>query len=95
MKKGGEAMASRVKPGANTGRPHLEVRHADLERVGPKDRWKSRCPVCGEGVLTVRRNELTLEIERWDACLLCGQRFQYMDIRAMRGAPRRGLTRRN
>jgi hypothetical protein len=59
-----------------------QVRHADLERFGDSV-YKSQCPVCKEGLLLVRRDQETFQLLREDACSLCGQRFEYLDIDGM------------
>lgn len=64
---------------ANLYNERMRVRHADLERSGDSA-YRSKCPVCKEGVLLVMRDPETLTLVRYDFCALCGQPFEYLDI---------------
>ena len=72
----------KTEAGTNFDKPVIEVRHAELQRVGDSA-YKSACPVCGEGVLAVRRHPVTFELLELDTCLLCGQQFRYLDIKGI------------
>jgi len=63
--------------------PVQEVRHANLKRFGDSV-FKSVCPACREGLLLVRRDEETFDILAEDTCILCCQRFKYLDIKELR-----------
>lgn len=67
--------------GVNIGKKPIHVNHEDLKRVG-ESAFKSECPVCKDGILTVLRNPVTLELSKSDNCLLCGQSFVYDDTPA-------------
>jgi len=64
--------------------PAIFIKHSELE---PKDDliFRRDCPKCNKGVLPVRRNRETFELEAEDMCILCGQKFIYQDIKEMRG----------
>lgn len=70
--------------GKNIGKPSLEVRHADLQRSCEESIYRSKCPVCPEGVLLVRRHHRTARLEKEDRCVFCGQAFIYLDIDKLR-----------
>jgi hypothetical protein len=57
----------------------VNVRHAELERLSGKSRFKSVCPVCGEGVLIVMRGP-GFRLRREDRCGHCLQPFIYDDV---------------
>jgi len=65
--------------------PAMEVEHY---RLDPADRlsnkWASACPVCGDGMLMVRRDPQSRVLQDIDNCLLCGQVVIYADIAQMR-----------
>jgi len=63
--------------GKNIGNPPIKIEHSKLEREG-ESMFQSKCPVCKEGYLLVRRNPSTLKIEKHDYCVLCGQEFEYI-----------------
>lgn len=58
--------------------PVRAVRHAELERVSASA-FRSRCPVCKEGLLLVYRDSETMKLSRWDVCTRCAQGFEYVD----------------
>lgn len=73
-----------VEPGSNIGKPIMQVNHFELNPLDDRpNRWMSECPLCG-GVLTVTRDSKTYEIQPYDLCRLCGQRFEYLDVEDMR-----------
>jgi hypothetical protein len=64
----------------NMDKPVIEVNHKDLERFSEDSPFKSKCPVCKEGILL-----LGLDLENWkfreyDRCVGCGQQVKYKDI---------------
>lgn len=74
--------------GENVGKPPISVRHSKLKRFSEESYFKSICPACPDGVLLVRRNEKTFDLEKLDLCVACGQAVLYEDIgklRAMEG----------
>ncbi|MHA1469721.1 MAG: hypothetical protein ACTSSP_04075 [Candidatus Asgardarchaeia archaeon] len=71
--------------GVNINEPAVEVKHAELKRLAHTESlFRSECPVCKIGVLLVRRDQETLEITAEDMCILCGQKFVYVDIEDLR-----------
>jgi uncharacterized protein (DUF983 family) len=60
------------------------VNHADLERFGDESDYRSKCPVCKEGILLVERDPVEGHLKAKDLCRTCGQRFIYIDIEQMR-----------
>ena len=70
-------------PPINLNTSPIEVRHCDLMRLAHSV-YASFCPVCEQGVLPVRRDRKTMELENVDICLYCGQRFVYIDIERLR-----------
>lgn len=69
----------------NLSRPTVSVLHSELTRSGDSA-YKSDCPVCKEGILSVSREEGTMRLVRTDFCRLCGQTFRYLD-RSIAGEP--------
>jgi len=65
--------------GINISRPVLVVSHTKLIRSGDSP-YRSVCPVCEKGVLLMKRNDKTFELEKEDNCILCGQRVLYDDL---------------
>lgn len=59
--------------------PIIQVWHNSLTRWDEDSAYKSLCPICHNGQLLVHRLSITLEIMRYDSCISCGQRYQYMD----------------
>ena len=58
----------------------MPIKYSDLERV-QEGFYKSKCPVCHEGVLPLSRDLSNKgKIIEHDTCLLCGQRFRYIDF---------------
>lgn len=66
--------------GTNIGKPRLKVKHADLKRLENDSMHKSICPECNEGFLLMIRDPETYTLRNYDACILCGQQFEYTDI---------------
>jgi len=65
----------------NIKKPIKKVKHQDLTRFNPENSiFKSICPVCKKGILLVGRDQMTFDILTNDVCVLCGQRFIYIDI---------------
>lgn len=62
----------------NLNKTLIRVAHDELERWDD-GAYKSKCPACEEGLLLVRRDHKTLELERLDQCVSCGQQFYYTD----------------
>jgi len=75
-----------VKAGENAEKEVLRVRYSDLERYDSESIFKSSCPACKKGVLLVRRKKGYIGVLAEDNCILCGQRFVYLDER-IRGEP--------
>lgn len=71
----------------NLDKPVLEVLHAALKRWGGSF-FKSKCPACGDGLLMVRRDNVTLVLQEFDNCVACGQQVRYLDIKEMRDRER-------
>lgn len=64
----------------NLNKPVLEVWHADLERLTPRSPYRSKCPVCPDGGLLIRRQpEPPYALLCYDNCVLCGQPVKYLD----------------
>lgn len=66
--------------GINIGKPVIDVSHAELKRSNDSSDYKSMCPICHEGVLLMKRNLQTLQLEEDDRCVLCGQSVHYNDL---------------
>ncbi len=66
--------------GINLGKPVIQVRHSELERLDDESLFKSQCPECKQGILLVRRDPRTFKISNIDRCLLCSQLFEYQDL---------------
>jgi hypothetical protein len=73
----------------NFGNPVMEVLHSKLSRLDPESEYRSRCLRCDEGMLLVHRDSITLEIQAEDHCILCGQRYRYLDMDVLRAGPKR------
>lgn len=64
----------------NLEKPILEVRHTDLERLTPRSPYRSKCPVCPDGGLLIRRQEgPPFALLCYDNCVVCGQPVKYLD----------------
>lgn len=68
----------KVLAGENLNKPIQRVRHADLQRVSTESPFRSWCPVCDQGILLVRREDLPgTRLCKLDNCSMCGQLFLY------------------
>lgn len=65
--------------GINMFAPQITVRHSELRRVDDSE-YKSCCPACKVGLLLMRRNPHSFNLESKDNCVLCGQMVEYTDI---------------
>lgn len=63
----------------NSELPPVEVRHQDLERFDDSE-YKSKCPVCENGMLLMERDMVTLKLKSRDICFSCGRRVIYTDL---------------
>ena len=66
--------------GINIDRPTIKVKHSELERSN-HSMYRSNCTKCESGILLVRRDLETGELSEFDNCLLCGQKYQYTDMK--------------
>lgn len=66
--------------GINIENPIIKTKHRRLTRATKHSLYRSKCPVCKKGVLLMTRQLRTLELSKYDICILCGQRFEYTDI---------------
>jgi hypothetical protein len=59
--------------------PIIRIKHSSLTRSGESP-YRSHCSECGKGFLFVNR-ELSepFNLRRDDHCILCAQRFWYLD----------------
>jgi hypothetical protein len=62
----------------NLRNPPQHIKHTELRRTG-ESAYRSVCPVCGKGVLFVRRDQESLALVNLDGCVICGQTFIYTD----------------
>lgn len=58
----------------------LPIKHSALHRL-KGSAFKSDCPICRDGVLTMVRDASTSKLRREDRCLRCGQEFIYTDAK--------------
>ena len=65
--------------GININKEPITVKHSELTREGDS-MFRSTCPVCKEGMLLVKRDQLTFEVLTEDRCVLCGQQVIYSDL---------------
>lgn len=70
--------------GKNINELPIHIEHVKLTRCNDESRFRSNCPVCKEGVLVCMRHSETFILVAKDTCSLCGQRFIYDDINALR-----------
>ena len=68
--------------GENFNKEILKVKHSELQRVGDSI-YRSLCPICRKGILLMQRNKVTFKLSNYDNCVLCGQRFEYIDIESI------------
>lgn len=69
--------------GCNLKEPIMKVKHSELSRISENSAYKSECPKCETGMLVTLRDK-AFQIKKFDHCLLCGQRFEYLDIDDLR-----------
>lgn len=69
----------KVKVGENYRKLPLSVRWTQLERASGDSAFRSECPVCGQGLLLVRRTSNLENFSCYDNCITCGQTFVYED----------------
>ncbi len=63
----------------------IKVKHSQLSRLaGSNSTFVSACPKCPDGLLLLRRDIKTLELQELDLCIGCGQEFLYEDIAQLR-----------
>ena len=63
----------------NINKPTIKISHKKLKRIG-NSAYRSKCPICKEGILLVQRNQKTFELLKLDRCILCGQSFEYTNL---------------
>lgn len=63
----------------NYDKPPRKLSHASLTRVGDESPFRSKCPVCPNGVLLVQRDQKSFALQNLDSCVVCGQRVIYTD----------------
>jgi hypothetical protein len=66
----------------NLDEPTVDVKHSELKRFG-QSMYTSECPKC-KGLLLVGRDSTTFELQEYDRCVLCGQKYRYLDIKDLR-----------
>jgi len=71
---------SEYKGPVNAEKPILDVLHSELQRYSDSSMYKSKCPVCEEGLLLIGRNQENHKLLEVDYCVLCGQHVRYLDI---------------
>lgn len=67
----------------NSNKTPLYVNFYELERYDDSS-FRSNCPVCHSGLLTMIRCSDTGQLLQQDNCVLCGQLFIYNDIDLVR-----------
>ena len=66
--------------GKNIKAPVKKVKYSALSRAD-QGGYKSICPECGKGLLLMIRDpNRGFKLKAEDYCVLCGQRYEYMDI---------------
>ena len=68
----------------NINEPAYHIAHKDLERYDDRSAFRSVCPVCEKGILLVRRDASTMQLEEDDYCTHCAQHIIYSDIDELR-----------
>jgi len=58
----------------------LNVKHKELKRIGDSP-FRSECPECGIGLLLIKRDGITFNLQLDDNCTYCGRRFRYTDLK--------------
>ena len=59
------------------------VIHSELMGRGA-EKFNIVCPECGHGILTMRRNFVSLRLLDWDICPSCSTKFIFDDIEELR-----------
>ena len=67
-----------------------KVYWSQLKSADEHTHYKRLCPFCDGGILPVRRDRDSMELEEFDRCFGCGQLVQYMDIEKIRKSERGG-----
>jgi hypothetical protein len=57
----------------------IKVAHSELKRWDEDSAYKSKCPVCEDGLLLIARDPKSFLLLRYDRCVSCGQMFMYTD----------------
>lgn len=70
--------------GYNLNRPVMYVLHRQMKRATGDSLYRTECARCPTGVLLVMRDRETLELAADDNCIVCGQRYRYLDIEELR-----------
>ena len=70
----------------NIEEPIMEVNHFDLTRMNRDSMYRSHCVKCTDGALLVQRDQKTFELLEYDFCVMCGQRYKYLDIDKLKEA---------
>ena len=68
----------------NMNAPVIEVNFLDLQKANENSLFKSKCPVCEDGLLLIYRDQKTGELQEYDRCIACGQSVKYLDIKKLR-----------
>lgn len=74
------APAPEPQPSTNFGEPVLEVMHANLAPASSESGYRRKCIKCEGGILLVQCASDSLAIVAEDNCILCGQRYKYLDL---------------
>jgi uncharacterized protein (DUF983 family) len=64
---------------ANRDRPVISVVHQNLHRVTREDIYRSVCPFCYQGNLSMDR-DAKKKLLKTGRCNRCGQRVEYLDF---------------
>jgi hypothetical protein len=65
--------------GVNINNNIIKLYHSSLKNFNEDSFYRKECPFCDGGVFCVKRNLQTLELEKLDRCLKCGQQVEYLD----------------
>lgn len=66
--------------GENCDRPMIGVIHMNLMRITRDDLYRSMCPFCMQGRLSMDRDHKSKLLLKTGRCDLCGQRVEYLDF---------------
>jgi hypothetical protein len=58
---------------------HNPVKHINKFDLVEISDHKSKCPICDDGILAMKR-DMSCHLLAFDVCLLCGQQFIYDDL---------------